>query len=117
MLYLENNPKTWDMPRTVREIYNLLADDLHGTFYPEQLDVTFDFVPRMCERQMCHVCIFGGGVSRLCHRQTGLLCPVPLVACGYQHACDPDHCAFKDDQAKAACHHWHALAAEAPSGT
>ena len=117
MLYLENNPKTWDMPRTVREMYNLLADDLHGTFYPEQLDVTFDFVPRMCERQMCHVCIFGGGVSRLCHRQTGLLCPVPLVACGYQHACDPDDCASKTIKPRPPAITGTHLLRKTPSGT
>lgn len=48
MPYLRNKPKTWDMPKTVREIYKALATELRGVFYPEQLDVTFDFVPRMC---------------------------------------------------------------------
>lgn len=109
---LQDKPSTWDMPRTVREIYKALANDLQGSFYPEQLDVTFDFVPRMCDRQMCYACLFGGGVGRLCHRQLGLFCPVPLVSCGYQHACNPDSCDFKDDEAKGVCRHWQALVAE-----
>lgn len=115
MPHVENKRKTWDMPRTVREVYKLLVDDLRGSFYPEQLDVTFDFVPRMCERQMCHVCLFGGGVGRLCHGQADLLCPVSLVACGYDHTCDPDRCNFRADVAKEVCQHWQTLVAEARS--
>lgn len=111
MPYIENKRKTWDMPRTIREIYNLLIDDLKGTFHPEQLDVTFDFVPRMCERQMCKVCPFGGGISQLCHGKAGLLCPVPLVTCGYEHTCDPTNCSFKADSVQDFCRHWQALVA------
>jgi hypothetical protein len=110
---IQGKPGTWDMPRTVREIYKLLGNDLRGRFYPEQLDVTFDFVPRMCDRQMCRVCPFGGGVGQLCHRQSGLLCPVPLVSCGYQHACAPGCCDFEKDSARGVCQHWQALVAEA----
>jgi len=109
MPYLRNKPKTWNMPRTVREVYRLLKDDLQGTFYPEQLDVTFDFVPRMCERRMCRVCLFGGGVEHLCHGKAGLLCPVPLIACGYEHMCDPSSCDFKADATRRMCRHWLAL--------
>ena len=115
MPYLKNKRKTWDMPRTVREVHQALKSELHGAFYPEQLDVTFDFVPRMCQRQMCHVCLFGGGVAHLCHRQPDLLCAVPLIACGYQHRCQPDLCAFKTDAVKGICQHWQALAAEVQS--
>jgi len=110
--YLQNKPKTWDMPRTVRAIYEAINDRVRGVFYPEQLDVTFDFVPRMCERQMCHVCPFGGGVSKLCHQQQNLLCPVPLVACGYQHMCRPENCEFKSDATRGVCRHWQAIATE-----
>jgi len=110
--YLGKKPKTWDMPRTVREIYRTMENELRGTFHPEQLDVTFDFVPRMCERQMCQVCLFGGGVESLCHQQPNLLCPVPLIACGYKHHCQPENCYFKSDTTKGVCRHWQALDAE-----
>jgi len=110
--FLENKPKTWDMPRTVREMYRLMERTLGGTFYPEQLDVTFDFVPRMCEREMCGVCLFGGGVRKLCHGQRGLLCAVPLVACGYEHACEAEGCCFKNETAEGSCRHWQEVVAD-----
>jgi len=112
MPHLENKRKTWNMPRTVREIYSVLNTELRGIFYPEQLDVTFDFVPRMCERQMCRVCPFGGGVTSLCHCKKDLLCPVPLVTCGYQHRCQPTGCELKSDAVKGMCQHWKALVEE-----
>ena len=100
--HLDRIPKTWDMPRTLRAIY----DQLKGqgtTFYPEQLDVTFDFVPRMCNRRMCYICMFGAGVARLCHQQRDLYCPVTLAACGYVHPCNPDQCAFKANAVAGVC--------------
>jgi hypothetical protein len=42
----KNGEKKWDMPKTAREIYKSLPP---AAFYPEHLDVTFDFAPRMCE--------------------------------------------------------------------
>ncbi len=90
------------MSKTVRAIHDALGEQAESC-YPEQLDVTFDFVPRMCERQMCAVCPFGKGVARLCHRQRGLLCPVPLVACGYEAVCDPQNCAFERDEVRGLC--------------
>jgi hypothetical protein len=95
-------PKRWDMPRTIREIYKDLRDE-NATFYPEQLDVTFDFVPRMCDRLKCHFCIFGGGIEKQCHQQRGLYCPVTLAACGYFYPCKPDHCAFKSISVRGFC--------------
>lgn len=96
-------PKTWDMPRAVRGMYESMGDELRGRFCPEQLDVTFDFVPRMCEREMCSVCPFGGGVGRICHRQHGLLCPLSLVACGYCSTCSPSTCELKNDALRGTC--------------
>jgi hypothetical protein len=95
-------PKTWDMPRTVRSIYEQVRGQ-GTTFYPEQLDVTFDFVPRMCDRRMCRICIFGDGISRLCHQKRDLFCPVTLAACGYVHPCNPNKCPVKDDGVKGVC--------------
>jgi hypothetical protein len=97
-------PKSWDMPRTIREIHShRQMVDQNVTFYPEQLDVTFDFVPRMCDKLQCHHCIFGGGISKLCHPQRDFYCPVTLAACGYFFMCDPDNCAFKSDSVRDVC--------------
>lgn len=101
--YLNPMPKSWDMPRTVREIYKEQKEKLGG-FYPEQLDVTFDFIPRMCDRRECHICLFGSGIKRLCGRQTGLYCPVFLSSCGYIHVCSPNECKLKDDTVAGLCH-------------
>lgn len=102
--YLEREPRAWDMPRTIRTIYELLMQRGPIGFYPEQLDVTFDFVPKMCEPQACDVCLFGAGVDRVCHGQSGRLCSVALVACGYRHQCDASACDLRADRVKGFCH-------------
>lgn len=91
------------MPRVVRGIHEQLAQAGIRVFYPEQLDITFDFVPRMCEKQMCSLCFFGSGIGKLCHKQAGLWCPVTLVHCGYKHECNPTGCGFAEDLAKGLC--------------
>jgi hypothetical protein len=101
---LQNEPASWDMPRTIRRVHELLSEGGSLDFYPEQLDVTFDFVPRMCEAQMCDVCVFGRGVKDVCHRQAGFLCPVALISCKYRHVCSPDVCRLKQDVTKGFCH-------------
>jgi len=99
--YIANERKTWDMPRTVRRIYEMLGRP--DNFYPEQLDVTFDFVPRMCERTMCSVCLFGGGIRNVCHQKKNFLCPVALYSCGYRHRCTLETCRFKTDRVRGFC--------------
>jgi hypothetical protein len=101
--YIANERKTWDMPRTVREIYNCIKQTETKCFYPEQLDVTFDFIPRMCESSMCAVCLFGAGIKEVCHQKKDLLCPVVLYSCGYTHRCNPSECSFKEDSTKGFC--------------
>jgi hypothetical protein len=98
----KDETKGLDMPRIVRKIHDQLRDG-KATFYPEQLDVTFDFVPRMCAKLQCHRCVFGGGIDKLCHRQRGLYCPVILAACGYFFPCKPDNCIFKSDSVRRVC--------------
>ncbi len=100
--YLSNERPSWDMPRTVRKIYTLLSTGDAPAFYPEQLDVTFDFVPRMCEAKMCDVCLFGKGIEEMCHQKPDCLCPVVLTACGYRHMCTPGDCELKNDSARGA---------------
>jgi hypothetical protein len=96
-------PKSWDMPQTIRAIHRQMEDQ-SASFYPEQLDVTFDFVPSMCGKLQCHRCIFGGGIGKLlCHQQPGFSCPVTLAACGYFYPCNPDNCAFKSDSVRGVC--------------
>jgi len=99
--YVANERKTWDMPRTVRKIYEILGRP--SSFYPEQLDVTFDFIPRMCERRMCSVCLFGDGIKEVCHQKKNLLCPVVLSSCGYRYRCNPENCRLKTDQVRGFC--------------
>ncbi len=48
------------MPEIIREIYSQLKNDENiEDFYPEQFDVTFDFVSRMYNKKLCNVCLFG----------------------------------------------------------
>jgi len=101
--YLSGQRKAWDMPHTVRLVYEQMREQGALVFYPEQLDVTFDFVPRMCQRNMCDVCCFGAGIGRVCHAQQGLLCPVVLAACGYRHECRASGCRLKQDAARGLC--------------
>ena len=72
---LSNERQSWDMPRIIRIVYEILRKDFDLRFYPEQLDVTFDFVPRMCQRNMCDVCLFGNGIEQVCHKKPGYLSP------------------------------------------
>lgn len=102
--YIKDVPERWKMPGTIREIYDFLkAKNLRIRFYPEQLDVSFDFVPRMCENRMCDVCIFGAGTQGACHQKPGYLCPVVLSSCGYRHRCAPCRCVLKADSVKGTC--------------
>ena len=89
VLDLESIPKTWNMPQIIRDIYNQLknAKDIDG-FYPEQFDITFDFVPRMCSARACHICPFGkNGADLTCIPTKDKYCPVALVSCGYVSKC------------------------------
>lgn len=101
--YLEGERTSWRMPQTVREIFNSLSESSDVLFYPEQLDVTFDFVPRMCERRLGGICVFGQGIGQICHHQAGLSCSVALVTCGYLHECNPDDCPIILDAARGLC--------------
>ncbi len=93
--YIKNTRKTWTMPKVIRKIYNQLNP---LDFYPEQLDVSFDFVPRMCERKMCDICIFGDGIDTTCHKTEGKYCSVALYSFGYRYKCDPNSCKLFDNR-------------------
>ena len=105
ILDINNIPKTWGMPKIIRELYDQLKNNEEvKDFYPEQFDVTFDFVPRMCNKKLCNVCLFGNnGVEPICIPTDDKYCPVALVSCGYIATCKEDDCILKDGIGKGIC--------------
>lgn len=102
-----------------KQLYCLINEMQHSSeetdYYPEQFDFSFDFVPRMCDRNNCKVCPLGllSLESQTCgSKNKGLyfnrvciapkkddgkstkLCSVLLVSCGYSFTCNPDCCVF-----------------------
>lgn len=66
--------------------------------YPEQFDITFDFVPRMCEMNNCSFCPYGllNGEAidfqKLCINNREKFCPILLVSCNYKMDCKGQDC-------------------------
>jgi len=82
--------------KILREYYNN-NQDIIG--YPEQFDITFDFVPRMCELDNCDLCpvnkIYNkqNNFNKICVKNTTMYCPVVLVGCNYKNKCiGKDNC-------------------------
>ena len=77
--------------KILREYYNNNYHDIIG--YPEQFDVTFDFVPRMCESNNCDLCPIyrvnegANHFNRICLDDENMYCPVVLTGCNYKHHC------------------------------
>jgi len=86
---VDDIPKNWKMPKIIREVYKELTSTEQNTaFYPEQFDITFDFVPRMCTKRLCKVCPFGeNGADSICLLNQDKYCPVALISCGYLIKC------------------------------
>ena len=75
--------------------------------YPEQFDATFDFAPRMCEKENCEICPFAKysenkrirvneqKISRLCVNNKDKYCPLMLLYCGYYFKCVGNDCFLK----------------------
>jgi len=105
VLSFDSIPKTWGMPKIIRELYNQLKSDGGiDDFYPEQFDVTFDFVPRMCTKKLCKVCLFGeSGVESICIPTKDKYCSVALLSCGYISKCEGDKCIIKKGISKGIC--------------
>ncbi len=105
ILDLTNVPKSWELPKIVRDIYNQVEnDDELKNFYPEQFDITFDFVPRMCDKKLCDICVFGeDGIKNICIPSKSKYCPVALVMCGYICKCEEDNCFVKNNIAPKMC--------------
>ena len=100
-------PKTWGMPYIIRNLYKQLKDEKEKgieDFYPEQFDVTFDFVPRMCNKKLCEVCLFGkNGVEHICIPTEDKYCPVVLFSCGYIARCQQKNCIIRKGISKRSC--------------
>ncbi|MBC7333693.1 MAG: hypothetical protein H5T85_04425 [Actinobacteria bacterium] len=105
VLDLDSIPKTWTMPKIVRDVYEQLEnDDEVKNFYPEQFDITFDFVPRMCNKKLCNVCLFGEkGVELICIPTKDKYCPVALLSCGYIAKCEGESCIIRMGISKGIC--------------
>ena len=72
-----------------------------GDCLPIDFDITFNFVPRMCEEDKCDICPLAkysedkdkekyiNWQEKICQESNkGKLCPLALYACGIKHKCD-----------------------------
>ena len=69
--------------------------------YPEQFDITFNFVRRMCEKKLCHICPLGSEFEKVefekfcigeCQGYENKYCPYVALSCGYKHFCTGKDC-------------------------
>ena len=85
--------KKSEFNRFLREYYNDNKKLTTGKTYPEQFDITFDFVPRMCDKNLCDICPIGHlsdkgkDFEKICIDDKNKFCPVTLVGCGYKMMC------------------------------
>jgi len=91
-------------PKVVRELWDKVKFKYPAS-YPEQVDITFDFTPRMCDRKFCDICPFGPkGAKSICIPSEDKYCPVALICCGYFVKCrEQDKCVIKKGIGKATC--------------
>jgi len=91
----ENSKKS--LNKILRDFYNKNHQHIIG--YPEQFDITFDFVPRMCELNNCDLCPIyrinnkENSFSKICLKNEKMYCPVVLLGCNYKNNCKgEDNC-------------------------
>jgi len=84
----------------LREYFENHINELNGC-YPEQFDITFDFVPRMCVKNNCDICpigfiknINGNDFMRTCVQNNNLYCTVALINCNYRINCNVNGCSL-----------------------
>ncbi|HOA46309.1 MAG: hypothetical protein KBB61_04555 [Paludibacteraceae bacterium] len=83
----------------LREYFDNNKNDL-GSSYPEQFDITFDFVPRMCKNNNCDICPIGlikgneksKNFEKTCIINKRYYCPVALTNCNYKIKCFGKEC-------------------------
>ena len=92
----DNAANQRDFNKTIRDFYeNYVWKELmleKSDYYPEQFDTTFDFVPRMCEKngqKNCQYCpMKGSEIADFCiYNNENKFCPFLLYACGYKVYC------------------------------
>lgn len=85
----------------MRQLYDHFKTSIDEA-YPEMFDVTFDFIPRMCENGMCDFCIFSENnkIADLCIMDSSKYCPLLMISCGYINKCSPDECVILRDNWK-----------------
>lgn len=81
----------------LREYFNKNHQFIIG--YPEQFDITFDFVRRMCDLNNCDLCPIDrinnkeNNFNKICIKNETIYCPVILVGCNYKNNCKgKDNC-------------------------
>jgi len=84
--------------KILRDFFEKNKGDLENS-YPEQFDITFDFVPRMCENNNCDICPIGllkgkekSDFEKTCVIDTKYYCPVALTNCNYKIDCIGKEC-------------------------
>lgn len=89
--------KNFKSSKFAREKYKKNGENWKGC-KPIDFDITFNFVPKMCEVDMCDICPLKENAkkdewkNKLCHEQEGKLCPLALYSCGIKHKCKGDNC-------------------------
>jgi len=84
----------------LRQIYE---ENKPAIGYPEQFDISFDLVQRMCEQDECKICPYGTltgkatDFNKVCIRRHGYFCPVILISCGYKVECELEKCTIVKD--------------------
>ena len=82
-------------PKLLRNIYENEKIDIG---YLECFDITFDFVPRMCELDNCIICPYGlingkaKDFHKVCINHPGKFCPVVLTSCNYYSGYSGEKC-------------------------
>jgi len=92
----ENSKK--GLNKILRDYFEKNKEDL-GDSYPEQFDITFDFVPKMCENNNCDICPIGllkgkanSKFKKTCVINKDYYCTVALTNCNYKIDCYGENC-------------------------
>ncbi len=81
------------LSKLLRSMFNDHGDAIYRG-YPEQFDVTFDLVPRMCDKKgNCTICPYAlihdeaADFKKVCISDTEKYCPVMYIICNYKMTC------------------------------
>lgn len=87
-----------NLNKILRDYFEKNKDDLDGCS-PEQFDISFDFVPRMCQINNCDICPIGylkseteNNFLKTCANNRNLFCTVGLSDCNYKGDCQGNEC-------------------------